>query len=59
MSPSQGIYEAMFEEIRVTRNVQSGGGGGGGVGGRGLELRTADLHTACILQVVLTRLGCS
>ncbi len=30
-------------------NVQSGGA-------RGLELRTADLHTACLLQVVLTRL---
>ncbi len=31
------------------QNVQSGGA-------RGLELRTADLHTACLLQVVLTRL---
>ncbi len=51
MSTSQGTYvriEQTSEAISNTRNVQSGV--------RGLELRTTDLHTACLLQVMLTRL---
>ncbi len=50
MSTSQGTYvriEQTSEAIRVTYDM-------GRV--RGLELRTADLHTACLLQVVLIRL---
>ncbi len=45
--------EQTSEAIRVTYELCRGGGGGGL---RGLELRPADLHTACLFQVVLTRL---
>ncbi len=52
MSTSQGTYvriEQTSEAIRVTYEMCR-------AGGRGLELKTTDLHTACRLQVVLTRL---
>ncbi len=51
MSTSQGTYvriEQTSEAMRVTYEMCRAGGG--------LELRTADLHTACLLQVMLTRL---